>query len=150
MRKITITLAAVIIAGFFTGCVTTGSNGMADGAATVESVLPFVRPGVSAACSIVLQSAISGQDRIDKAKIINAISNAVASLAGGKAPTVADLSAAIAAVAPDKAHWANFSKSVAGVYASSFDKYIKGDAKLAAQVLEQVCLGCRDATEPYM
>lgn len=139
---------------FLAGCASTttpNSNGTPTVQTVIEGSIPFIRPVIAVTCTTVLNAALNSQDRIEKAKIINAISTSVASLAGGTVPTVEQLQTAITSVAPNtKTHWVTLSTSVTSIYASLYTQYIKGDVKMAVQVLQQIALGCTDATAPII
>ena len=110
----------------------------------VSDALPFVRPAVSLACAGVLNLALDGQDRIDKANMVYAVAHAVRSLSGGTVPTPSELSDVIDLWMPDKSHWSKLSTTISGVYSGAFSK-LQGNPLLAVQILEQIALGCEDS-----
>lgn len=121
----------------------------AQGCSTVQNfetseALPFVRPAVSLACTGVLNLALDGQDRIDKANMVYAVAHAVRSLSGGKVPTPSELADVIDLWMPDKSHWSKLSTTISGVYSGAFSK-LQGNPLLAVQILEQIALGCEES-----
>ena len=64
-------LIAVALLSVFLGACATTQTGKVDVATSVENTLPYVKPAVVLACTVVLDQAVSGNDRIEKAKMIN-------------------------------------------------------------------------------
>ncbi len=149
--KIIKLLILVAISFSLVGCATI-PNGTStpETSVTVDDFLPFVRPASAAAGSLVLQLAVSSEDRVEKANIIKKISDAVALLAANKALSPEIVKAAIVSVAPDKAQWTNLATTISALYATAATRYIKGDIAKGAQVLEQICLGFGDSADPYL
>jgi hypothetical protein len=115
----------------------------------IQNAEPYIRPSTGLVCGAVLTLAVSGDDRIEKAKYIDGIAKAVRSLATGQVPSVDQLKSTIALWAPDKAHWADLSTSISSIYGGVFPM-IGSDGKLAATILENIALGCEDAAAHYV
>jgi hypothetical protein len=64
-------LAAVALLSVFLGACATTQTGKIDAPASVENALPYIKPAVVLACTVVLDQSTSGSDRIEKAKMIN-------------------------------------------------------------------------------
>ena len=88
-------LAAVALLSVFLGACATTNTGKVDVATSVENTLPYVKPAVVLACTVVLDQATSGNDRIEKAKMINNVASIVEGLTVGTAPTPAQLQKAL-------------------------------------------------------
>jgi len=78
-------LPFILIPFLVTGCASTGSNGGNNTATTtpreaVENALPYIAPAVTLACTVVLEQALSPEDRADKAKLINHVATVVENL----------------------------------------------------------------------
>ena len=135
------TLLKVAALGFFLfgfqGCSTVQNIEASD-------ILPFVRPAVSLACTGVLNLALDGQDRIEKANMVFAVAKAVRTLSSGTVPSPSDLASVIDLWMPDKSHWSKLSTTISGVYAGAF-KQLQGNPLLAVQLLEQIAQGCEDS-----
>lgn len=138
-----ILLIAVLPLFFLTGCATGPVTGE-QVTSTVEKAVPYIRPAAALVCSSVLNLAVSDSDRVEKANYIYAVAKAVNSLAGGQVPTKDQLESTIKLWAPDKAHWASLANSIASVYGGVYSQ-VKGNPKLALEVLEAIAAGCEDA-----
>lgn len=130
------------------GCAGTNSTGPVTGD-TTPGYMGYIEPATSLVCGAVMQLAVSPDDRVQKANMIAAIAHAVRSLSTGTVPTVQEVKDVITLWAPDKAHWADLSTSIGSVYAGVYNN-IKGDPKVALQVLEKIAEGCEDASVPYL
>lgn len=115
-----------------------------------QTSLPYLRPSVSLVCGAVLNISINDPaDRKEKAKWICGVAKGIRTLSTGIVPSVDEVRALIELWTPDKNHWSELSVSITAVYASIYPQ-IKDDPKLALQVLEQIALGCEDASIPYL
>jgi len=138
-----------------TGCATTGGNGDGQGGtidpkASVEAALPYISPAVTLACTVVLEQALSPDDRVEKAKMINHVATVVEALTQGSTPTPDQLQKALTDYLPaDKTHWAKYIVALKDIYAAQFAK-LNGDAKLGVDVLNAIAKGCKTATEEYV
>lgn len=133
------------------GCATT-DTGTDDNSAQsgVEKALPYIAPAVTLACTVVLEQALSPEDRVEKAKMINHVAVIVEGLTAGKTPTPDQLKNALTDYLPqEKTHWVVYVNAVKDIYASQF-KQVGGDAKLAVDVLNAIAKGCKDATASYV
>jgi len=138
------------------GCATNnGGNGGSDVGGTtpkqaVENALPYIAPAVTLACTVVLEQAISSEDRVEKAKMINQVATIVESLTRGATPTPDQLQKALLDYLPaEKTHWAKYILVVKDIYAAQFSK-LDGDAKLGIDVLNAIAKGCKTATDGYV
>ena len=138
------------------GCATNnGGNGGSDVGGTtpkqaVENALPYIAPAVTLACTVVLEQAVSPEDRVEKAKMINQVATIVEGLTRGTTPTPDQLQKALLDYLPaDKTHWANYIVVVTDIYAAQFAK-LDGDAKLGVDVLNAIAKGCKTATDGYV
>lgn len=143
---------AVILAG----CSTTNTGGGSDIGGTttpkqaVESALPYIAPAVTLACTVVLEQAVSPEDRVEKAKMINNVATIVEGLTRGSTPTPDQLQKALTDYLPaEKTHWAKYIVVVKDIYAAQFAK-IGSDAKLGVDVLNAIARGCKTATDEYV
>ena len=143
-------LAAVaLLSVFFVGCATT-NTGKVDVATSVENTLPYVKPAVVLACTVVLDQAVSGNDRIEKAKMINHVAGIVEGLTAGNTPTPAQLQKALNDYLPsEKTHWANYVTVIKDLYSQQFAR-LDGNGALAVKVLNAIASGCKDATASYV
>ncbi len=149
-------LPFVALAFILAGCATnnTGGGDSEIGGTTpkqaVENALPYIAPAVTLACTVVLEQALSPEDRIDKAKMINHVATIVESLTRGTTPTPEQLQKALTDYLPaEKTHWAKYISVVKDIYATQFAK-LDGDAKLGIDVLNAIAKGCVTATENYV
>lgn len=137
------------------GCSTTNTGGGSDVGGTtpkqaVESALPYIAPAVTLACTVVLDQAVSPEDRVEKAKMINHVATIVESLTRGSTPTPDQLQKALTDYLPqEKTHWVKYVTVVKDIYAAQFIK-IDGDAKLGIDVLNAIAKGCKAATDEYV
>lgn len=137
------------------GCSTTNTGGGSDVGGTtskqaVESALPYIAPAVTLACTVVLEQAVSPEDRVEKAKMINHVATIVESLTRGSTPTPDQLQKALTDYLPqEKTHWVKYVTVVKDIYAAQFIK-IDGDAKLGIDVLNAIAKGCKTATDEYV
>jgi hypothetical protein len=151
MNKLTIG-AVALMSLFMIGCSTTNTDGdnQIGGTTAVENALPYIKPAVILACTVVLEQALSPEDRVEKAKMINHIATVVESLTVGQTPTPDQLQKALTDYLPaEKTHWAKYIVAVKDIYAAQFAK-LNGDAALAVKVLNAIAAGCKDATEEYV
>ena len=151
MNKLTIA-AVALMSLFMIGCSTTNTGGdnQVGGTTTVENALPYIKPAVILACTVVLEQALSPEDRVDKAKMINHVATVVESLTVGQTPTPDQLQKALTDYLPaEKTHWAKYVVAVKDIYAAQFAK-LNGDAALAVKVLNAIAAGCKDATAEYV
>lgn len=151
MNKLTI-VAVALMSLFIIGCSTTNTGGdnQVGGTTAVENALPYIKPAVILACTVVLEQALSSEDRVDKAKMINHVATVVESLTVGQTPTPDQLQKALTDYLPaEKTHWAKYIVAVKDIYAAQFAK-LNGDAALAVKVLNAIASGCKDATEEYV
>lgn len=135
-----------------TGCTTTDTGKDSDfgGTTAVENALPYIKPAVMLACTVVLEQALSPEDRAEKAKMINHVAVVVESLTVGQTPTPDQLQKALTDYLPaEKTHWAKYVVALKDIYAAQFAK-LNGDAALAVKVLNAIAAGCKDATEEYV
>jgi hypothetical protein len=143
-------LAAVALLSVFLGACATTQTGKVDVATSVENTLPYVKPAVILACTVVLDQATSGNDRIEKAKMINNVAAIVEALTVGTAPTPAQLQKALNDYLPsEKTHWANYVTVIKDLYSQQFAR-LDGNGVLAAKVLNAIASGCKDATASYV
>ena len=152
MNKLNNLIAVALMGIFIAGCSTTntGGNNQIGGTTSVENALPYIKPAVILACTVVLEQALSPEDRIEKAKMINHVATIVEALTVGQTPTPDQLQKALTDYLPtDKTHWAKYVTVVKDIYATQFAK-INGNAALAIKVLNAIASGCKDATEEYV
>jgi hypothetical protein len=143
-------LAAVALLSVFLGACATTNTGKVDVATSVENTLPYVKPAVVLACTVVLDQAVSGNDRIEKAKMINHVAVIVESLTLGSAPTPDQLQKALTDYLPvEKTHWVNYVSAIKDMYAVQFAR-VDGNGALAIKVLNAIASGCKDATASYV
>jgi len=148
-------LPFILIPFLVAGCVTNNTGGDANVGGTtpkqaVENALPYIAPAVTLACTVVLEQAVSGDDRVEKAKMINNVATIVESLTNGNTPTPDQLQKALTDYLPqEKTHWAKYIVVVKNIYAAQFTK-LNGDAKLGVDVLNAIAKGCKTATEQYV
>lgn len=137
------------------GCSTTNNGGNSDVGGTtpkqaVENALPYIAPAVTLACTVVLEQAVSPEDRVEKAKMINHVATIVESLTRGSTPTPDQLQKALTDYLPtEKTHWVKYITVVKDIYAAQFAK-LNGDAKLGIDVLNAIAKGCKTATDEYV
>ena len=151
MNKLTI-VAVALMSLFMIGCSTTntGTDNQIGGTTGVENALPYIKPAVILACTVVLEQALTPEDRVEKAKMINHIATVVESLTVGQTPTPDQLQKALTDYLPaEKTHWAKYVVAVKDIYAAQFAK-LNGDAALAVKVLNAIAAGCKDATAEYV
>lgn len=148
-------LPFILIPLLIAGCATNnGSNGSTDVGGTtpkqaVENALPYIAPAVTLACTVVLEQAVSSNDRTEKAKMINNVATIVEGLTRGSTPTPDQLQKALTDYLPqDKTHWVKYVTVVKDIYAAQFAK-LDGDAKLGIDVLNAIAKGCKTATDEY-
>ncbi|NBW14621.1 MAG: hypothetical protein EBR82_42140 [Caulobacteraceae bacterium] len=151
MNKLNL-IAVALMGIFMVGCSTTNTGGdnQVGGTTAVENALPYIKPAVILACTVVLEQALSPEDRIEKARMINHIATIVESLTIGQTPTPDQLQKALTDYLPvEKTHWAKYVIAVKDIYAAQFTK-LNGDAALAVKVLNAIAAGCKDATAGYV
>jgi len=148
-------LSVCLVPLLLVGCATNnGGNGGSDVGGTtpkqaVENALPYIAPAVTLACTVVLEQALSPEDRAEKAKMINNVATIVESLTRGSTPTPDQLQKALTDYLPaEKTHWAKYVVALKDIYAAQFAK-LNGDAKLGVDVLNAIAKGCKTATEEY-
>jgi hypothetical protein len=143
-------LAAVALLSVFLGACATTQTGKIDAQASVENALPYIKPAVILACTVVLDQATSGSDRIEKAKMINHVATIVEALTLGSAPTPDQLQKALNDYLPvEKTHWVNYVNAIKDMYAVQFSR-VDGNGALAIKVLNAIASGCKDATSSYV
>lgn len=149
-------LPFILIPILLAGCATNnGGNGGSDVGGTtpkqaVENALPYIAPAVTLACTVVLEQAVSADDRVEKAKMINHVATIVEGLTRGTTPTPDQLQKALLDYLPaEKTHWAKYISVVKDIYAAQFAK-LDGDAKLGIDVLNAIAKGCKTATDQYV
>jgi hypothetical protein len=151
MNKLNL-IAATIMGIFIIGCTTTNTykDNQIGGATAVENALPYIKPAIILACTVVLEQALSPEDRVEKAKMINHVALVVEALTVGQTPTPDQLQKALTDYLPaEKTHWAKYIIAVKDIYAAQFAK-INGDAALAIKILNAIAGGCKDATAEYV
>lgn len=151
MNKLNLILVA-FTAILLSGCATTNTNNdnQIGGVTAVENALPYIKPAVILACTVVLEQALSPEDRVEKAKMINNVATIVQSLTVGQTPTPDQLQKALMDYLPaQKTHWSKYIVALKDIYAAQFAK-LNGDAALAVKVLNAIAGGCKDATEEYV
>lgn len=152
MNKLNSLIVVALMGIFMVGCSTTNTGGDNEigGTTGVENALPYIKPAVILACTVVLEQALSPEDRAEKAKMINHIATIVESLTVGQTPTPEQLQKALTDYLPaEKTHWAKYIVAVKDIYAAQFAK-LNGDAALAVKVLNAIAAGCKDATAEYV
>lgn len=151
MNKLNL-IAVTLMGIFMVGCSTTNTGGdnQVGGTTAVENALPYIKPAVMLACTVVLEQALSPEDRIEKAKMINHVAVIVEALTAGQTPTPDQLQKALTDYLPaEKTHWSKYVIAIKDIYAAQFAK-INGDAALAVKVLNAIAGGCKDATAEYV
>jgi len=151
MNKLNL-IAIALMGIFMVGCSTTNTGGdnQVGGTTAVENALPYIKPAVILACTVVLEQALSPEDRVEKAKMINNVATVVESLTVGQTPTPDQLHEALTDYLPvSKTHWAKYVVVVKDIYAAQFAK-LNGNAELGVKVLNAIAAGCKDATEQYV
>ena len=146
----------LVLVAVLAGCATNnGGNGNSDVGGTtprqaVENALPYVAPAVTLACTVVLEQAVSADDRVEKAKMINHVATIVEGLTRGTTPTPDQLQKALLDYLPaEKTHWAKYITVVKDIYAAQFAR-LDGDTKLGIDVLNAIAKGCKTATDEYV
>ena len=143
-------LVTVALMSVFLGACATTQTGKIDAPASVENALPYIKPAVILACTVVLDQATSGNDRIEKAKMINHVAIIVESLTLGSAPTPDQLQKALTDYLPiEKTHWVNYVSAIKDMYTVQFSR-VDGNGALAIKVLNAIASGCKDATSSYV
>ena len=143
-------LAAAALLSVFLGACSTTQTGKVDVETSVSNALPYVKPAVILACTVVLDQAVSGNDRIEKAKMINHVAAIVEGLTAGSAPTPDQLQKALTDYLPEeKTHWVNYVSVIKDIYAQQFAR-LNGNTALAIKVLNAIASGCKDATSSYV
>jgi hypothetical protein len=147
-------LPFILIPLLVTGCATTNTGGSDAGGTTpkqaVENALPYIAPAVTLTCTVVLEQAVSAEDRADKAKMINHVATIVESLTRGSTPTPEQLQKALTDYLPvEKTHWTKYVVTLKDIYAAQFAK-IGSDTKLGVDVLNAIAKGCKTATDEYV
>lgn len=143
-------LIAIGFLSLFLGACATTPTGQVDAATSVENALPYVKPAVVLACTVVLDQAVSGNDRVEKAKMIHNVATIVEGLTVGTAPTPAQLQKALNDYLPEeKTHWVNYVSVIKDIYAQQFSR-VDGNSALAIKVLNAIASGCKDATASYV
>ena len=143
-------LIVVCFLTLFLGACATTNTGKVDVVTSVENTLPYVKPAVVLACTVVLDQAVSGNDRTEKAKMINHVATIVEGLTVGTAPTPAQLQKALNDYLPEeKTHWVNYVSVIKDIYAQQFAR-LDGNTALAIKVLNAIASGCKDATASYV
>lgn len=148
-------LPLILIPILLTSCATNNTGGDSDIGGTtpkqaVENALPYIAPAVTLACTVVLEQAVSADDRVEKAKMINHVATIVEGLTSGTTPTPDQLQKALLDYLPaEKTHWAKYISVVKDIYAAQFAK-LNGDAKLGIDVLNAIAKGCKTATDEYV
>jgi hypothetical protein len=143
-------LIAVALLSVFLGACSTTQTGKVDVETSVSNALPYVKPAVILACTVVLDQAVSGNDRIEKAKMINHVAAIVEGLTAGSAPTPDQLQKALTDYLPEeKTHWVNYVSVIKDIYAQQFAR-LNGNTALAIKVLNAIASGCKDATASYV
>lgn len=149
-------LSLAFIPFLLVGCATNNTNnGGSDVGSTtpkqaVENALPYIAPAVTLACTVVLEQALSPEDRAEKAKMINNVATVVEALTTGNTPTPDQLQKALTDYLPaEKTHWAKYIVTLKDIYAAQFAK-LNGDAKLGVDVLNAIAKGCKTATQEYV
>jgi len=143
-------LAAVALLSVFLGACATTPTGQVDPATSVSNALPYVKPAVVLACTVVLDQALSPADRVEKAKMINHVAAIVEGLTTGNPPTPAELQKALTDYLPEqKTHWVNYVSVIKDIYAQQFAR-LDGNTALAIKVLNAIASGCKDATASYV
>jgi len=151
MNKLNL-IAIALMGIFMVGCSTTNTSGdnQVGGTTAVENALPYIKPAVILACTVVLEQALSPEDRVEKAKMINNVATVVESLTVGQTPTPDQLQKALTDYLPvSKTHWAKYVVVIKDIYAAQFAQ-LDGNAALAIKVLNAIAAGCKDATEQYV
>jgi hypothetical protein len=143
-------LGTVALLSVFLGACATTQTGKVDVETSVSNVLPYVKPAVILACTVVLDQAVSPEDRIEKAKMINHVATIVEGLTVGTAPTPDQLKKALTDYLPEeKTHWVNYVNVIKDIYAQQFSR-IDGNTALAIKILNAIASGCKDATSNYV
>lgn len=142
-------LCATLI--FVTGCETLNkiNSENSNVGKVVTDYIVYIKPVVSTATAIVFNVAVSPQDRVDKALIINGYAVVIKKLAQGSTPTPKELSDALYNVSPDKKHWVMYIENISSLYTMLYDK-IGGDAKLIPVVLGEIAAAVEIATVQYL
>ena len=151
MNKLNI-IAVALMGIFMVSCSTTNTGGdnQVGGTTAVENALPYIKPAVILACTVVLEQALSPEDRVEKAKMINNVATIVQSLTVGQTPTPDQLQKALMDYLPaQKTHWSKYIVALKDIYAAQFAK-LDGNGILAVKVLNAISSGCKDATEEYV
>lgn len=147
MKNITVSLVAVVLAAFLVGCGTTRdpNTKLTD---KVDQFLPYIKPATVIACTVAIGS-VKEADKVEIAKKIHLVSGVVATLAGGTTPTPEELKNAIIEFGPKAPSWVNMANSLKDIYELNFKK-LNSDGKTAVLILQQISLGCKEATQSYM
>ncbi|MEY2512009.1 MAG: hypothetical protein QOE26_2772 [Verrucomicrobiota bacterium] len=123
-------LALLLVA--FTGC------------ASVQKHEASIRPASALVCRGVLLLAVNAKDRADIANDIYAIAAVTKALSMGTAPTPAQFEAVLKSTTPKASEYSELASTLASFYAAAYPS-MKGNPKLALQVLADIADGCTDA-----
>lgn len=141
MKLILSIFTAIAVAG----CATTSNGPEVQGSAAssvrnfINNIEPGLKPAAATACSLVLNLAVTAQDRADVKKDLFVVASVVGSASPDQTP--GELSKAIQGALPKTPEYKQLADAIAGGFAIALP-FIKGDPQLFLKVTSDLAAGC--------
>ena len=133
-----------ILASCFVGC-----SSMSNFYNGLNNSSPYFRSSSALITTLVLQKAVSDEDRQEKAKIVLNLATAIETLTKGDNLSVETVSTTLLQSIPDKPHWKEYTMALVLLYTDFYeqnDKVVIGDKQKALiTALNRIASGCRIA-----
>jgi hypothetical protein len=132
------------------GCITLSLSSCATLPENNFPFIAYVEPASYLACNLVLNNAVSEEDRVEKAKVIYALSFTIKTLSSGEVVLPEEFEEIVKLWTDDeKPHWVNLASVLTSLYKDAYVSF--GDEpKKILSILEKIAVGCESAALVYI
>lgn len=138
-------IALSLIAAFLTSCAAYRS--------TIDHVTDnenLIAPAVALVTSIVFEKAVSEEDKVEKAKIIQNLAEKLIAVELTAKPTKEEFQTMILDALPGKTHWVTLAAVLATKYDSATKNISSDDVAKTVAVIREISIGLQAATARYV
>lgn len=117
---------------------------------SIESKIDYVAPAAYLVASQVYERAISDEDRVDKAILIDNVTDKLAAYVPDHKPTREEFLVLIAEALPQKPHWQTMSFLIADLYVKYTANIKDDDVESITKVIRAISEGLNQASNQYI
>lgn len=139
----------VLISIFTLGC-----SSMGNFFTGVDNASPYFRSSAAIITGVVLQKAVSEEDRHEKAEIVFKVATAIEALTAEGVISVETLNVIVSSNIPDKPHWKEFGTAIVLLYADFYEQTAEARDNVKERILKdalnKIAAGCKIAAQSVL